>query len=170
MDLYNKKFAPIEMHHRYLFEESYSMLDKVNNFLLKYLFKRLIWINHWHHPQPMLKQTLREVYNTFGTEMMKSSQNRFRSKSDLNQYMYRYWQLLTENFYPYKHNDDLIANLDSIEVFHKMVVTLKKHPEINFVCFNDSVHLSDAEYATVKKALTTFLQERFPEKASFEKA
>lgn len=169
LELYNERFAPIQMHDRYLFDKSYSTIDKINNYILKYLLKRLIWINHWHHPQPMLKQTLREVYREFGTEMMQSSQNRFRSKSDLNQYMYRYWQLLTENFYPHKYNDDLIGNLDSMEVFYKMVDRLEKDPNINFVCFNDSIHLSDTEYMTVKKALTAFLETHFPEKASFEK-
>lgn len=169
LTLYNKKFAPITLDNRYLFDKSYSIVDKINNFIFKYLLMRITWIKHWHHPQPMLKQTLQEVYKEFGTEMMQSSQNRFRSKSDLNQYMYRYWQLLTENFYPYKYNDDLIANLDSLKILHKMIATLKKHPEINFVCFNDSVHLSDAEYETVKKALTAFLEEQFSKKASFEK-
>ena len=169
LKLYNERFAPLKLDNRYLFDSSYSTIDKLNNFILKHFIKRLVWINHWHHPQPMLKGTLQEVYKEFKDEMMQSSQNRFRSKSDLNQYMYRYWQLLTGNFYPYKHNDDLVANLDSIKILERMIATLEKNSKINFVCFNDSVNLSDNEYEKVKKMLLSFLEERFPNKASFEK-
>lgn len=169
LELFNRKFAPLQLDGHTLYHESYTLLDKVNNFLLQHIFKKLIWLNHWHHPQPLLKNTLKEVYATFGKEMMESSQNRFRTKSDLNQYMYRYWQLIHGEFYPYRHRDDLITNLDSLVVLEKMIDTLETDDEINFVCFNDSTELLDTEYDKVKNRLRDYLEEHFPNKASFEK-
>ena len=167
--LINQTLAPLKFHNQSLFHQSYTLSDKLNNMLLRYAFHKFVWINHWHHPQPLLKQTLNEVYQHFSSRMMQCSQNRFRSNDDLTQYLYRYWQLATEHFVPFKYSDDLVANIDSYKTLQKMIRKLKADTTINFVCFNDSVHLQDAEYATVKKALTAFLEEQFPQKASFEK-
>lgn len=168
LKLINRHFTPITLPNRYLYHHSYSILDKFNNFLLDKIFKKFIWIEHWHHPQPYLKKTLIETYNAFTEEMDRCSCNRFRSKSDLNPYIYRYYHLANADFYPYKHNDALVTNLDSIEILQRMIATLEKNSKINFVCFNDSVNLSDHEYEKVKKMLLSFLEEQFPNKASFE--
>ncbi len=168
LKLFNTKFAPVQLENQYLYHKSYSTLDKFNNFFLQKIFKKFIWLNHWHHPQPLLKQTLKDVYDEFSVEMMECSKNRFRSNSDLNQYMYRYWQLAKGEFYPYKHNDDLIANITSFSVLEKMIDTLNTNKNINFVCFNDSTDLSDEEYYKVKTALSDYLEKHFPDKASFE--
>ena len=167
--LYNSRLSPYAFDSAHLFHPSYSTSDKINNFFLKYWFKKLIWINHWHHPQALRKNTLQEVYNTFKTEMLYSSQNRFRSNSDLNQYMYRYWHLVHGEFHPYKHNDGFVSNIDSHETLNHMIEQLHKTPHINFVCFNDSPELDDTQYETIKHTLQSFLEERFPQKASFEK-
>jgi len=169
LELINDRFAPLHFDKHQLYHKSYTLTDKINNFLLQHLFKRYIWLNHWHHPQPLLKQTLQDVYDAFSEEMMQSSRNKFRSKSDLNQYMYRYWQLSTGNFYPYRHQDDLIANISSVEVLEEMLTDLEKSQQTNFVCFNDSTDLSESEYLSVKNRLTDFLEKHFPQKASFEK-
>ena len=152
----------------FLYHKSYSFLDKVSNFLLKNIYKDIFWIKHWHHPQPFLKQTIKDVFNKFKEEMLISSQNRFRDKSDLNQYIYRYWQFINGNFYPYKYNDAIISNLDSIKVLESLIKRIDSNKNINFVCFNDSVNLNDEDYEKVKKELLIYLETRFPQKASFE--
>jgi hypothetical protein len=167
--LLNRMFAPIKPRKHSLFHHTYSFADKAHNFLLRYLFQRLIWINHWHHPQPMLKQTLHNVYNAFSDAMMQCSQNRFRSEQDLTQYIYRYWQLIKGDFYPHKHNDGLVANLDSLNILMEMIEELETNRDIHFVCFNDSVDLPDKEYQQVKETLLSFLKKHFPDKASFER-
>ncbi len=169
LTLLNRRFAPLTPSSRSLFHPTYTLSDKVNNLLLRYVFKKLLWLNHWHHPQPYLKQILCDVYEAFSEEMTVSSQNRFRAENDLTQYLYRYWQLVTENFYPYKHNDGFVANVDSLAVLEGMIERLTADPHINFVCFNDSTGLTNEEFVKVKKRLTGFLETRFPYKASFER-
>jgi hypothetical protein len=169
LTLFNKKLTPYKMENHLLYHSSYSISDKVNNFLFQYFYKKLIWINHWHHPQPLLKKTLQEVYTAFSDEMMACSRNKFRSNSNLDQYMYRYWQLIHGNFHPFKYNDGLVTNLDSMEILNSMIDKLQSTQHINFVCFNDSVHLTDEAYQQVKNTLNDFLEKRFPDKASFER-
>ncbi len=169
LQLINKKFSPIKLDKQYLYHKSYSPMHKFSNFLLSNVYKKIFWLRHWHHPQPYLKNTLKEVYIEFKDEMMECSQNKFRDNNDLTQYLYRYWQLAKGEFYPYKHNDDLIANITSFSVLEKMIDILNTNHHINFVCFNDSTDLSDSEYNKVKTKLRNYLEKYFPDKASFEK-
>ncbi len=166
--LINKHFSPISLPKRYLYHHSYGLLDKFNNFLLDKIFKKFIWVEHWHHPQPHLKKTLIDTYNVFTKEMEECSFSRFRSNDDLNPYIYRYYQLASAEFYPYKHNDAIVSNLSSQRVLIKLIRKLENNDSINFVCFNDSPQLSDVEYGEVQKNLLNYLEMRFPKKADFE--
>ena len=168
LELINNKFKPFNLANPYLYHRSYSKLDKISNFLLNNIYKKILWLGHWHHPQPFLKSVIDEVYNEFKDEMMQCSRNRFRDKSDLNQYIYRYWHLAKGNFHPFKHNDALISNLDSMSVLETLMDKIKQNKNINFVCFNDSIHVSDKEYEDIKKALVSYLDTTFSQKASFE--
>jgi len=167
LDLINKKFAPIQLNKTLLYHPSYPLKSKVSNFILDNIYKKFIWIEHWHHPQPYLKSTLQEVYSEFQNEMMECSKNKFRDNSDLNQYIYRYWELAKGNFYPYKHDDASISNLASVSVLEMLIEEVESN-NINFVCFNDSIYLSDIEYDKVKVKLAEYLENYFPDKASFE--
>jgi len=168
LKLINTKSNKKLMNKEFLYHHTYSFKDKISNFLFKNIYKKIFWIEHWHHPQPLLKSTIKEVFDEFKTEMLVSSKNRFRSKTDLNQYIYRYWQFINGNFYPYKYNDSIISNLDSLNVLENLIKKINSSPNINLVCFNDSVHLSDNDYNIVKNKLNFFLEEKFPDKASFE--
>jgi len=162
ISLINQYFSPSFLDYEKLFHYSYGTKVKISNFLLRFIYKRYFWFEHWHHPQPYLKKTLLEVFKIYKKEMQICSSNRFRSNNDLTQYLYRYWHLAQGEFYPHKHNDGLVANLDS------MIRQLEKRSDINFVCFNDSTKLSDEHYDEVKSRLQNFLEQRFPQKASFE--
>jgi len=168
LHLINTKFKPIQLDKKYLYHKSYPLSNKINNFLLDTLFKKFIWIEHWHHPQPYLKKTLDDVYHEFKTELMQCSKNRFRDNSDLNQYIYRYWQLAQGFFHPNKYSDAIVSNIDSIDVLNTLLKKIQENQNINFVCFNDSTELSNDEYNKVKTKLTAYLENSFPKLASFE--
>jgi len=152
----------------YLYQKSYTIKGIFSNFLMKNIYKKAFWIEHWHHPQPYLKSIVDKTFEDFQQEMLKVSKNRFRDYSDLNQYIYRYYQLFSMNFYPFKHNDGYVKNIDSLEKLEDMIKYIKSNKNINFVCFNDSVNLSDNEFEKVKKNLSLFLENIFDKKASFE--
>jgi hypothetical protein len=169
LNLINNKFLPLKLEKDSLYHSTYSIKTKISNFLLDHVYRKLIWLEHWHHPIPYLKSTLTDVFDEFEKEMMTCSANKFRKNNDLTQYIYRYWQLASGNFYPYKHNDGLIANITSVDILNNMLDAIKKNQNINFVCFNDDLNLSDLEFTKVKNKLNMFLEEFLPNISSFEK-
>jgi hypothetical protein len=165
--LINNYFSPLELDDFFLYHESYSTLNKISNFMMKNIYKKYFWFEHWHHPISYLKSTLIEVKENCFDEMQCCSMNKFRNSSDLTPYLYRYWRLAKGDFYPYKYNDGFETNITSINILHKAIQYCNKlNP--NFVCLNDSPALSDDEYTKVKMEMLEFFDKRFPKKASFE--
>ncbi|MDD7568932.1 MAG: Stealth CR1 domain-containing protein [[Actinobacillus] rossii] len=148
-----------------LFNSSYSIKNKFSNFLLKNIYKKFLWIEHWHHPQPYLKKTLQEVREHFFENMMICSANKFRKENDLTQYLYRYWHLSHGEFVPEKHNDSFVDNIYSLNQLERI---LEEKKDIRFLCLNDAPELDVKEFDSVKLCLTSYLEKVFPNKASFE--
>ena len=168
IDLINRKLQPSKLDNKYLYHKTYSLKTKISNFLMKNVYKKIIWLEHWHHPIPYLKDTLIEVNKEFHNEMMNCSKNRFRANNDLNQYLYRYWQLATGNFYPFKHNDGKFLKIESLKDMQLCVDEIENY---TFYCPNDSISddVSDMENEQIKQMLISKLELIFPNKASFEK-
>lgn len=149
-----------------LFNQTYSLKDKISNFLLLNLYKKYFFISHWHNAQPYTFSVLKEVYARFEKPMMECSKNKFRSDNDLTQYLYRYYHLATEKFYPYKNNDFYYANITSYSTLENILERLKSK-NYNFVSIYDNY--KDEESDMILEKLTNFLEDKFPHKASFEK-
>ena len=150
-----------------LYHKSYSTFNKMSNFLLKNVYRKYFWFEHWHHPIPYVNSTLQEVKKYCSDEMQRCSSNKFRHNTDLTQYLYRYWRLAKGDFYPYKYDDGIETNILTLEDLHNAIRDCEKlHPK--FVCFNDSPSLSDSEYVQIRNETLIFFDKRFPEKASFE--
>lgn len=150
-----------------LYSTTYSFLSQLSNFLFYHVYKKVFWIEHYHHPIPYLKSTLLEVKQQFGKNMEICSANRFRAKSDLNQYIYRYWQLAHGNFYPERIRDNKYYHLASIKDVYKCLMDLDT---FRFVCLNDSLpdELPEDEYEKIKNKIIKKLDDLLPEKSSFE--
>ena len=168
LNLINRELRPFQFSKESLYHSSYSTKTKISNFLLKNFYKKYIWLEHWHHPQPYLKQTLNEVYSRFKKGMMESSKNRFRANNDLTQYLYRYWHLSTNSFSPYYHNDGFDANIHNMESLEKILNIIKTNKTINFVGFNDHIKNFN-DFEIIKQELINYLEFEFSVKAIFEK-
>ncbi|MFU2047866.1 Stealth CR1 domain-containing protein [Avibacterium gallinarum] len=153
----------------FIYHTSYSIIDEISNFLMKNFYKKAISLKHWHYPQPYLTNTLEAVKESFDKQLKKASKNKFRDRNDLTAYIYRYWHLLSGEFYPAKFNDGIgDKNITSVKDVNEIFEKLKKEPHINFVCFNDSPDLTEQQFSLVKEKLLNELEKYFPEKASFE--
>lgn len=165
--LINQKFQPLKFEKKYLYQPTYPFLNKISNYFLQRYYQRFIWIEHWHHPKPYLMSTLHKVYNEFNHEMMSCSKNKFRASNDLTQYLYRYWDLASKNFTPYKYNDGFSTNITSVKKLKNIFTNIT--PSINFICLNDSFKLKDSEFKEIQTLIVDFLEDEFNEPASFEK-
>lgn len=54
----------------------------------------------YHHPQPFLKSTFEEIWQKEPEALASTSASKFRSNSDVSQYLMRNWQLVSGQFMP----------------------------------------------------------------------
>lgn len=115
-----------------------------------------------HVANAYLKSTFETVWNKYGEELEKTSSHRFRSISDVNQWLFKYWQIVSGSFYPqwihygatYGINDT--ARLQS---------DLAKH-RYKLICLQDADGTRDI--CRLREDVINIFQQRFPEKSSFE--
>lgn len=169
IELINSKANTSKMTFNTLYHSSYSLQNKISNFLYRVIYKKLFWINHWHHPQPYLKNTIKEVYRIYHREMRETSKYKFRTSNDITPYLYRYWHLTQGEFQPIYHNDGVIAQISSFRYLENIIRHIEEDKSINFVCFNDQMNFDNqCEFEAIKQSLGKYLNEKFPYKASFE--
>ena len=117
---------------------------------------------NFHSCQPYCKKTLEEVWQEFPTELERTNHNRFRSREDVNQYLFRWWRLLKGEFIPSKPNCRyLTLGSDPMEKFQSALASSKK-----VVCINDDP--SSCNFEEEQQKIYALLQEKFPEPSAFE--
>ncbi len=122
-----------------------------------------------HQPQPFLKSTFDEVWEKESKTLEQTSASKFRSCSDVNQYLFRYWQLAKGDFIPISMKDTKyitmkMDNLRSGEVAN--IITSQKY---SMVCLNDSESIkTDEELEEAKQIIKDAFEKILPEKSSFE--
>ena len=123
----------------------------------------------YHMPQPFLKSTFEEVWTREKEALEKTSASKFRNCNDLNQYLFRYWQLAKGNFVPVSMKDTkyitmTMENLRNGEVTRSIV-----SGKYAMVCLNDSEEIStEEEFAEAKKIVQEAFEKILPEKSTFE--
>ncbi len=121
------------------------------------------FFNH-HTATRFLKSVFEEVWEREYDTLNDTSRNKFRSRADVNQYVFLYWQYCTGKFVPSKNPGKSVRIMDDIDKACEMIRSKK----IKCLCLNDSVTGEDMfDIARVKIAQA--LEERFPEKSEFEK-
>nr|WP_254443975.1 MULTISPECIES: stealth conserved region 3 domain-containing protein [unclassified Marinobacterium] len=117
-----------------------------------------------HLPQPYLKKTLEDVWAQESEYLKKTISSKFRSISDVNMYLFRYWQLCKGDFHPNnlkklgKYFDLTDESVDQISDHIKK--GLSKVVVVNDGEVND--------FSSTKKKLVEAFQKRLPRKSSFE--
>ena len=133
--------------------------------LLEMAFPQYTGLYTVHGPTPFLKETYREVWEKEGKALTEMSFNKFRSSTDLSQYLFREWQKLRGNFVP----ANLLRDFQYFEVSsdnRKLIRTIKSHKK-KIICINDA-RLKD-NFEQVQKNLQMAFEQILPEKSMFEK-
>lgn len=117
-----------------------------------------------HFPMPMLKTTLSEVWNEETLLLSMSSSHRFRSNEDANNWLMRYWQLVTGNFHPFlPPGRKYVSVSDPLPEIRDCVLSENNR----IICFNDSADSIDFEQRS--EYINSLLDLRLPDMCSFEK-
>ncbi|HEM6332914.1 TPA: Stealth CR1 domain-containing protein [Streptococcus suis] len=162
--LINEKFDKREVmkgHFSHWFSLKYGK-NLLNNALIS-SWDCFTGFRNFHTCVPYLKSTLEEVWQTFPDVLDDTCSHKFRSKEDVNQYLFRYWQLVNNRFVPMKPNSAYITiGKQDVSVLENMLA----QERYKVICVNDDPILFDFEQEelNIKRAFDTV----YPEKSSFE--
>ncbi|MTD42706.1 glycosyl transferase [Erwinia sp. CPCC 100877] len=116
-----------------------------------------------HMANPFLKETFRAVWAKEYEIMDSTCMSKFRGRDDVNQYVFRYWQLANGSFHVkntskdsffYEFNDDPVDINSILNGRHRIV------------CLNDG---NVFDFHNTKNLLINELDIKFPKKSEFEK-
>lgn len=134
------------------------------NYLLR-PYSKFITLRTPHNAQPYTKTLFKEVWKHAEKELTEMSYNRFRSRNDYTQELFRTWQICSSNFVPYNTYND--TKMFPLLIRTKQALEAIKNQSYTLVCINDNEHIKNFE-----KTMQD-LQEAFhgilPEKSKFEK-
>lgn len=135
-----------------------------------YMFRSLLfmpWKEHigfvTHHlAVPYNKSTLETVWEAENEILTETCRHRFRDDRDVNQYIFRYWQLASGNFYPHR----LLGKMFTNQCDPKVIVEYIRKRKGKLICINDNN--PECDFEAYKHEINSALEMLFPEKCSFE--
>lgn len=121
-------------------------------------------LRNFHSCPAYRRETLEQVWQTFPNALHSTCLRKFRGREDVNQYLFRYWQLAVGNFIPGKPNCAyLTIGRQSCEDIENLI----RRNRYGVVCINDDP--MDFEFDREQPLLKAMMDRRFPEPCSFEK-
>lgn len=126
---------------------------------------------HWfsgfkydHLPSSFLKSTIEEVWDKEFEILDATCKDKFRSKRNVNQWLFKYWQFASGNFYPRNYDFGLVFHLK--EFPNKKLLKAIKYNEYHMICINDTIKTLDFEKH--KKIIIKLFDKKFPKKSKYE--
>lgn len=139
----------------------------VKNFKnLYFLFQRKFSaFSNSHMPQPFLKSTFASVWHKYFAYLDSTTKNRFRNCTDVNPYVFRYWQLVTGNFVPISPKIGKLYDINQIAgpSFYNDFINCQH----SLICINDNLRIENIE--ELRLNVSKLFEKKFPKKSSFEK-
>lgn len=128
-------------------------------------YKSFIGFYNPHLPEPFLKKSFEKVQTQYPQLFEKTLSHRFRSSQDITQYLVRYYQLVTANFYP--RSCSYGKNYAITEKDLDRVVKHVLKQKTKTICINDTGLYEN--FDKCKNELLNVFEKVLPEKSSFEK-
>lgn len=126
----------------------------------------------WQHhlASPYKKSVLCEVWEKEYDILNNTCLHRFRETTDVNQWLFKEWQLASGNFVPrsVKFGYSYYIDRDGIKKIEDSMVKYIKNQKGKMISINDGP-MSDEEYDHLLKKLNCAFEKILPEKSSFEK-
>lgn len=147
--------------------------------LLLLYWKTFTGFVNYHQPQPFLKSTFIDLWQKENELLSKVSASKFRSNGDINQYLFRYWQLVTGNFEPIATSATL--NLRPYKELRALDDAIKiasdiQSSQFEMYCINDATsksrftleNMSLDDFSLCKQNIINALSQILPNKSEFE--
>ena len=118
-----------------------------------------------HLPIAYCKSTFQEIWKQEEAVLMEASHHRFRTRDDINNWVFRYWHLAQGHFKPCG-NRGFFMELDSLNAVQKAAQIIRQR-KVPLLCLNDyNPHI---EFETAKSIINSAFDVILPEKSSFER-
>lgn len=119
----------------------------------------------YHIPYPYLKSVVAEVWEKEGEVLDLASLHRFRKNTDVNHWLFYYWQLAEGKFMP---QDPKVGKVFSISNYAKQdIIQAIQNGTYKMICINDNY--AGNEFEAMKEAINNAFETAFPQKSQFEK-
>ena len=119
-----------------------------------------------HSVLPIQRHTLAELRNACAPQMEQTTLARFRSSSDINPWLYRYWRLCKGEFTPFYQADSFRVFCSVEKEFPQLRCHIKDR-QTKIVVINDSEYYSDFRH--LRQITGQLFSELLPEVGSFER-
>lgn len=115
-----------------------------------------------HIPIPILKSTIEELWKKEGKILDKVSKNKFRSKDDVNQHLFSFYDIARNNFEP--ANKKLGKYYDIRDNLGNITETIKSQ-KYKMICFSDD---NSIDFKKCRDEIEKAFIEILPDKSEFE--
>ena len=115
-----------------------------------------------HVANSYTKETFEKVWEQFGDVLDQTCQRKFRSILNVNQWLFKYWQLVSGSFFPRRPGFGKTTNIGDLKTLRQALARKK----VKLLCLQDCDWMSDI--TSLKQEAGALFQESFPEKSSFE--
>lgn len=126
-------------------------------------FSSIIGIFEPHLPFSYLRSVINDVWEKEYKELDHTCQHKFRTVEDVNEWLFRSWQLMSGRFEPRRSNFGKLIAASDIELVQKAVFG----SSYKVICINDDEHVVDFEGTRLK--VNAILGRLLPDKSKFEK-
>ncbi|MDR2580206.1 MAG: Stealth CR1 domain-containing protein [Fibromonadaceae bacterium] len=131
-------------------------------------FPRFTGIWHHHLPTSLCKSTMVELWEKEGEKLRQTCLNKFRTMTDFNQWVFRNWQLASNNFYPRSVRFGKRFETDDSDYLSRIADYIENQRG-HVVCINDSdSNMSYDEFVNARNIINGSFGKILPEKSGFE--
>lgn len=120
-------------------------------------------VKNTHVANAYRKKTFEEVWQKCGDVLDKTCLHKFRSPIDVSQWLMKYWQIVSGEFYPQRYSFGKHYFINETKAIERKLI--KKRTKL--LCLNDYEGVTN--YPQLKEEIKTMFQNIFPNKSSFEK-
>ena len=119
-------------------------------------------VKNTHVANAYRKKTFEEVWLKYGDVLDKTCRHRFRSPLDVNQWLMKYWQIVSGQFFPQRYSFGKLYSANQT----KEIEWELDRKRTKLLCINDNEGVSNFEQ--IKEETIRIFERLFPEKSSFE--
>lgn len=117
-----------------------------------------------HLPYPFRKSTIKEIWKEEPKVLQQTARSRFRAKTDINLWLFKYWEIARGSYSIGKCHFGKLFSLDNANTaFWKLILSGKYH----VMCINDGFHIEDKD--RIMNKFNNTMKKLLPRKSDFEK-